>query len=304
MINKKKILNKVSNEKNIRKLTETEKKDLKNTFLLMTQEIDMVCKKYGIKMFLVGGSLLGAVRHGGFIPWDDDIDFGMKRCDYQKFIEIFDSELGDRYYLRCPNSKYPNGNRFMQIYKRGTTLKVAEGSTPLQPNCVLIDVFPYDYVPDNKLLRILKGIYCNFLMLIAASVTGYVYPNENYKKMMMHSFTGKCIFYGEYLLGKLFSWKKPEEWFNKVDRAVQQKKKSKYVNSAMGRKHYLGEIFSEKVFFPLSEIKFEELKLYAPADPQTYLLHNYGKNYMTPPSRDNQESHFVLYFDLNKEENI
>ena len=62
----KKILNKVSNEKNIRKLTETEKKDLKNTFLLMTQEIDMVCKKYGIKMFLVGGSLLGAVRHGGF----------------------------------------------------------------------------------------------------------------------------------------------------------------------------------------------------------------------------------------------
>lgn len=100
MINKKKILNKVSNEKNIRKLTETEKKDLKNTFLLMTQEIDMVCKKYGIKMFLVGGSLLGAVRHGGFIPWDDDIDFGMKRCDYQKFIEIFDSELGDRYYLR------------------------------------------------------------------------------------------------------------------------------------------------------------------------------------------------------------
>lgn len=72
----------------------------KNTFLLMTQEIDMVCKKYGIKMFLVGGSLLGAVRHGGFIPWDDDIDFGMKRCDYQKFIEIFDSELGDRYYLR------------------------------------------------------------------------------------------------------------------------------------------------------------------------------------------------------------
>lgn len=258
----------------------------------------------GIKMFLVGGSLLGAVRHGGFIPWDDDIDFGMKRCDYQKFIEIFDSELGDRYYLRCPNSKYPNGNRFMQIYKRGTTLKVAEGSTPLQPNCVLIDVFPYDYVPDNKLLRILKGIYCNFLMLIAASVTGYVYPNENYKKMMMHSFTGKCIFYGEYLLGKLFSWKKPEEWFNKVDRAVQQKKKSKYVTSAMGRKHYLGEIFSEKVFFPLSEIKFEELKLYAPADPQTYLLHNYGKNYMTPPSRDNQESHFVLYFDLNKEENI
>lgn len=75
----KKILNKVSNEKNIRKLTETEKKDLKNTFLLMTQEIDMVCKKYGIKMFLVGGSLLGAVRHGGFIPWDDDIDFGMKK---------------------------------------------------------------------------------------------------------------------------------------------------------------------------------------------------------------------------------
>lgn len=55
----------------------------------MTAEIDAVCRKYDIKMFLVGGSLLGAIRHGGFIPWDDDVDFGMTREDYGKIYINF-----------------------------------------------------------------------------------------------------------------------------------------------------------------------------------------------------------------------
>ena len=101
MLNKKQILNEAANSGSVRPLTDEERKALKQTLLNTAKEIDGVCRKHGIKMFLVGGSLLGAVRHGGFIPWDDDIDFGMTRNDYQKFIEIFDTELGDRYFLRA-----------------------------------------------------------------------------------------------------------------------------------------------------------------------------------------------------------
>lgn len=303
MLNKKKILNQVFNNEKGRVLTEEEEKALKCTFLTMTQDIDKVCRKHGLKLFLVGGSLLGAVRHGGFIPWDDDMDFGMIRDDYKKFVRIFDKELGDKYYLRCPNSPYPNGNRFMQIFKKGTTLVTAEGGTPLQPKCVSIDIFPYDYVPNNRLVRIVKGVYCNLIMLIAASVTDYKYQNAEYKLLMMKSQSGKILYYAEHILGLVFSWRTPAKWFNTVDKVIQSKNKTDYITSATGRKHYLGEVFPKQVFFPLQELKFEEVNLYAPANPDTYLGNNYGDDYMTLPAKNKRESHFVTLFDLTKEVN-
>ena len=298
MLNKKEILNEAANSGSVRPLTDEERGALKTTLLDITKEIDGVCRKHGIKLFLVGGSLLGAVRHGGFIPWDDDVDFGMTRDDYQKFIEIFDDELGDKYFLRCPNSKYPNGNRFMQLFKKGTVLELAEGDTPLQPNCVRIDVFPYDLVPNSKIHQCLKGVWCNALMVIASSVTGYKYPNDDYEKMMKRSFKGRLLCFAESVIGALFSWRSPAEWFNTVDKAIRYSKNSNFITSATGRKHYLGEIFPKEVFIPFKELSFENLSLYAPANPDAYLRHNYGDNYMTPPPKKKQESHFVKRIEL------
>ena len=298
MFNKKRILNKVANQRGTRRLTSYEQELLKTTLLEMTKEIDYVCRRNSIHLFLVGGSLLGAIRHGGFIPWDDDMDFGMIRSDYQKFIHIFDKELGERYYLRCPNSPYPNGNRFMQIFKKGTVLETAEGNTPLQPMCVSIDIFPYDYAPNSKLYRQIKGIWCNGLMLIASAVTGYVYPNREYKQMMHRSIRGRLIVIIETIIGVLFSWKKPEKWFDTVDCNIQHSKKTHYLTSATGRRHYLGEVFLAEVFFPLKETKFENLMLYAPANPDKYLEHNYGIDYMRLPSAKERESHFIKRIEL------
>lgn len=298
MLNKKQILNDAANKGGVRPLTDEERCSLKQALLNIAKEIDGVCRKHGIKMFLVGGSLLGAIRHGGFIPWDDDVDFGMSREDYQKFIEIFDEELGDKYFLRCPNSKYPNGNRFMQIFKKNTILETADGFTPLQPNCVYIDIFPYDLVPNNKIHQYIKGVWCNGLMLIASSVTGYKYPNEDYKKMMIKSTNGCLLYIAELIIGFLFSWKTPAKWFNVVDNAIRYKKDSNYITSATGRKHYLGEIFPKKVFIPLQEQSFENTSFYAPANPDEYLRHNYGDNYMIPPPKTKQESHFVKRLEL------
>ena len=74
MLNKKMILNRTANSGSVRPLSDDERKKLKKTLLCMTAEIDAVCRKYDIKMFLVGGSLLVAIRHGGFIPWDDKLE--------------------------------------------------------------------------------------------------------------------------------------------------------------------------------------------------------------------------------------
>ena len=286
LFNKKRILNHNISNCGLRRLTDQESRNLKDTLLHITEDINNVCKKYNLKLFLVGGSLLGAVRHSGFIPWDDDVDFGLIREDYLKFITIFDKELGENYYLRCPNSKYPNGNRFMQIFKKGTLLETAEGNTPLQPRCISIDIFPYDYAPDNKIVRVIKGLYCNLVMFIAASVCNYYFKNEEYRRLISSTFEGKVLNNIEKIIGYCFSWKRPEKWFDLVDKAVQGTKKTDFITSAMGRKHYLG-------FFPLQKILFEGLELYSPQDADGYLKHNYGKDYMILPPEHLRESHFI-----------
>ena len=72
--------------------------------LKILKEIIRICKKENIEYFLIGGSALGAIRHGGFIPWDDDIDVGMTRENYDNFLRVSEQYLGEEFYLQSPSS--------------------------------------------------------------------------------------------------------------------------------------------------------------------------------------------------------
>jgi len=131
------------------------------------------------------------------------------------------------------------------------------------------------------------------LMLIASSVCNYYFEDKEYKSLISTTFEGRILNLLEKVMGIVFSWKKPEQWFNLVDKSVQGKTKTNFITSAMGRRHYLGEIFPVEVFFPLRQIPFENLVLYSPQNADAYLRHNYGHSYMTPPPLDQRESHFI-----------
>ena len=141
-------------------------KKLQRCLVTLLSEVLEVCKRYDIKPMLGGGCLIGYARHDGhFIPWDDDIDIAMTREDYEKFIRIFDDELSDRYILSVPRKGYDTYQRFIQIYRKNTVLD--EVNNPLgggHPPYIYIDIFPFDFVPNNKISRTIKGRYIDLLM--------------------------------------------------------------------------------------------------------------------------------------------
>lgn len=124
-------------------------------------ELDRICRKHSIDYSLDGGTLLGAVRHQGFIPWDDDIDVIMRRGDYERFFELCPSELDvKRFFLQehrtdnCYMVGYPRLRRNNTVYERAghERLKYHGG--------VFIDIFVLDNVPDNGILRIVHRTLC------------------------------------------------------------------------------------------------------------------------------------------------
>ena len=274
-------------------LSDADIKRLQNCMTTCTKELLDVCNKYNIKLILQGGTLLGYVRHNGFIPWDDDMDFGLLREDYNRFIEIFDRELSDRYYISAPRKRYPTYNRFVQVFRKGTIFDDGQIENNERPLCIGIDLFPLDYAPNNKLIRWLKGIRANIIMAVGGSVDTYKHMNPKLKAAMLASASGRIQYIIRMIIGFLFSWRDPKKWFEVIDVAVTGHGKTGYITSGTGRWHYLNEIIPSDTVLPLQKVNFEGLELYAPNNPDYYLTHNYG-NYMSIPPLEKREKHFAV----------
>ena len=129
---------------------------LRDAQKLMTEilkEVHKICEKHNIKYFLDAGTLIGAVRHKGFIPWDDDLDIGMLREDYRKFLEIAKKELPDNLFLQTFDSD--ENYDIYQVpckirYNNTLFIQKVIAENPDMHNGIYIDVLPYDSLPKSK----------------------------------------------------------------------------------------------------------------------------------------------------------
>lgn len=158
---------------------------LQLTELELLEEVDRICKKCDIHYNIIAGTLLGAVRHGGFIPWDDDADVALLRSEYEKFRKACETELDtERFYFQdhevTPGYRWGYGK-----LRRKDTLFLREHQEHMPyEQGVFIDVFPLDYVPDGKFLRALTNFKCFVYRKFFWSEVGRIADKSGFKRLV------------------------------------------------------------------------------------------------------------------------
>lgn len=286
--------------KGVIELTDDELKRLQKTLLEAVRDIDAACREEGIEYWLCGGSVLGAVRHQGFIPWDDDIDLYMTRASFERFEQVFERHLGDEYTLLTPY----RDERFIlsvpQVRKKGTYVRLRDDFYLEDHECgACIDIFVLDNAPDNALVRRLHGVGSLFLGLVAscrkfAEHKGWFLELAGDDQGTAKTFAAKAA------IGRLFAWRSENGWARTWDRwnGRCRNEQSRLLVDPTGRTHYFGSLQPREVFEPAVRMPFDGCELPVPNDYDAYLTSHYGPDYMTPPADGHEEHHVVFGFDL------
>ncbi|HEM6332915.1 TPA: LicD family protein [Streptococcus suis] len=295
-----KVLQKTPPIELIHELTDEELKALQGLFLEILKDLDSVCEKHNICYMAAGGTALGAIRHKGFIPWDDDIDIIMPREDLDRFIAIFDAELGDRYEMTAPNSKYQLESMISAIYRKNT-YKASFGAynTPF-PKGVHLDIFAIDAVPTNPILRRIKGTVALGLQYLGVSAIFYKFRNEEKKKFFYQSTVGRINYNLRCTAGFLTSFMPYEFLGNLFDKFVRSKKDTGLWAVPTDIGHYFGHIMPKEVYYPPVKAQFEDMMINIPHDVDAYLKNQYGDYMVIPPEAD-REKHYSIGFSLDLE---
>ena len=252
---------------------------LKNILLEMLDKFLLICNEYNLSYTLLGGSVLGAVRHRGIIPWDDDIDIGMPRPDYDRLLSIADDVFGERYKLVSAYNDKDYLYTFAKLYDNETTL--IEFKNLFYLGGIYIDIFPLDGIPSKMAKRVHR------IMKIRYAATNLFLAKYSSKYKKSH--------YLKYLAYKII-FRTPNNALkicDKLSRKYPYAEQYDIVNYSGAWEEK--EISDYSWFNPLIEYTFEGRKVWGPNNYDAYLTKLYG-NYMIPPPLEKRKSHHSHYF--------
>lgn len=262
--------------------------------LEIAKEIKRICENNNIKYFLTAGTTLGAVRHGGFIPWDDDMDFGMLRSDYEKFVTVCGQELGKNFWLQTWDTDENFPFSYAKIRLKGTHLiedfSAESKYVDNEQNGLFVDIFPYDSAPDNKIARKIQGVKYYILKRILWIKKGYGKNMKSNKKQALK-------YYAFVAFSKFFSYKMVKNRYKKILTKYNSETTLKIVTD--GSYKYSKETIDRSLADNLEPIQFEGENFLTYKDTHKYLTHFYG-NYMELPPVEKRDGHSVLNVDFGQ----
>jgi len=255
--------------------------------LEITTEFKRICDTYNLQYFLIYGSLLGAVRHEGFIPWDDDIDIGMPRKDYDQFVSKYYKELDNKY---CMHSRRTDSMFWLSICKiRKKHTLYLEESTSLMTSThgIFIDIFPFDNSYDKN----------NFITRFQRKLTNYislsVFFKTGIKGSDVQSLKAKLIL--------LVLWPFKVKTLNYMQELIMRAnidKRARYISNFAGVYNLSHEVFPISDIFPVKTLLFKGLRLNVPRNYHSMLESVYG-DYMTLPPPDQRKGKHAIQVKFN-----
>lgn len=260
--------------------------DLRKAQLVMLRLlriVDFICRKNNLNYWLISGTLLGAYRHKGFIPWDDDIDIGMTREDYEKFLEIAKGLLPKTIVIELRDANSHSMHNVVPCKIRDLNSIYIDKSTKIQDFCggIFLDIFPFDKLNRSNLiaLNINKSRKTIYKLICKLKESKY-YKDESFGRKIL------SLFHSLWL--KLF------EQYIKISLEYIEKNKTKKYDNYLWCSGYdvpFNWYFEERDLFPLKKIEFEGYSFMCPAKTESILEILFGKTYMELPPEDKRKCH-------------
>jgi lipopolysaccharide cholinephosphotransferase len=266
---------------------------LQDVLYELLKQFVTICDTHGLQYFCSYGTVLGVVRHGGFIPWDDDIDLALPREDYDILISILTNQkvLGENSGFALPCSEAPFKSEILRIFNKNVTKTLANGMNYY----AYLDIVPIDGTSENKITRSVS-ILINRVLLKLYYIS---MRSIDLKRKDKRFFRDACLLLLRIPVFKLvfrsvFNNKKLHELLER------RFKRTPYSDSSYVIYNYSNYgSFSKKVTFPRNWLgkgtkrKFRDIEVSIPANYEKYLTHFYG-DYMTLPPEDQRNQHGIV----------
>ncbi|MCU6479909.1 phosphorylcholine transferase LicD [Arthrobacter sp. A2-55] len=258
--------------------------------LTMADEVKRICERYQINYFLVAGSALGAVRHQGFIPWDDDIDFGMMRVDYDKFLFHAQNDLKPIFSIQTWNINSAFALPFAKLHRNDSKFvepAVAEIGTH---KGIYIDIFPFDAVPDQSFLRMLHMGQLELLRQVIMARAGYFQNSDAgfFSRLIRKLASRVSVFWSFQSMVGIHE--RVSRYFNG--------RVSKMVTAIGGSYGYRRETITRAWTEELCPANFENNVFPVFEDVDSYLRNLYGNYDILPPLEARYGRHRIIEFQL------
>ena len=260
-----------------------ELRNLQLVQLEMLDYVDKFCSENELKYSIAYGTILGAVRHGGFIPWDDDLDICMPREDYEKFISLWKDT--DKYLLQNHNTDLDFTQSFTKIRKKGTAF-VQKGDIGADYHKgIFIDIFPFDKVPDNAIRKKIQSLNVLFYNLYTR---GYASKKNGTIVRLVSQFI-------LWITPRKNYYKKSKQYLSKICK-YNDDKKLKYVYVSVT--NTMNMYYDNDIFDNMQRIQFENLSVNVMNKYRDFLKIRYGDYMKLPPESEQTWYHHPILIDF------